>query len=356
MAGTQRTQRRSQNTGPFRSNATSVRSSNFRKKVAARRIQRFTRARATAKRNKSKVLSNAKAIKRLQNQLYGPVQLQTSHWQSNSYNISTSHPLIFHVSNFNSSFSSAANRGAEVNLLDDMQHLYPAGHFQRFTSSLMPREVEDVCNGPRCKQLYANYQLKFFGTVPDTNIVVHVIRQKALKEDFQYGSTASNDTKFLPYAFKDFTALAGFTPKVIDRGRFEVMMTKRLRLDTDNEESRTATRDERYMNIHIKLNRAMKQLNTSTNQATGSADVDMSVEGVHANWGWKNIHPFANVWMVISCDHTPLASDGTLLVGGAKYYTNIGENDHSFTASATPATNNVRVHALRRVAWRDRLD
>ena len=65
-----------------------------------------------------------------------------------------------------------------------------------------------VPNGPYIKINRVTYHFQFAGNVHDTNITIHVVRQKKMITDFWSDTRTHN---FLPHTLRSFRNLAGFT-------------------------------------------------------------------------------------------------------------------------------------------------
>ena len=319
------------NVNKFRDRATVARSNSAKKTAAAKRLQQFVRNRATVKRNKTAVVRNAKAIKSLQNKSLGPVQYATSTFTNSAQIVLRDHPLFVHVTNPNGSTMTHPDRGAEVGAIS-MGGYNRIGSFAAYIDAQHENELGGLANGSRLFLKYVNYQIKFEGVVTDTNVTVHVIRQKSVRQGFTYDSW-TNSGKFLPEGFTDFPKLAGFTPDILDRKNFEVIATRRLRMHSAQGAATEAYSNKAsYMNINLKLNKHLKQLESTTQEQTGDDNVDGAGAGNTSAWGPKNQNPYSNIWMVISCDDTRTLGD-------------IVNHEES-----------VRVSMIRRCAWRDRID
>ena len=136
------------------------------------------RAAAVAKARKAPVraiVKNARAIKKLKNDMFGPIQTQITQMQSPMYPTANS-PIFFHVNN-----PGHANHGPYVHWVngnsihaDKQFTLYQEPSQYPFTN----RNEEVVPNGPKLKLLYADFQFRFSGFVPDTRIRIDFVRQK----------------------------------------------------------------------------------------------------------------------------------------------------------------------------------
>jgi len=318
------------NVDKFRNRATVARASSAKKTAAAKRLQRFVRARASVKRNKTAVLRNTKAIKSIQQKSYGPIQYATSVFTNSPQLVLRDHPVFVHINNPNGSTPMHPSRGAEVGTLQ-MGGYYQLGFFAAHVDDQHEEEMDSIANS-RCKLNWVNFQLKFDGVVTDTFVTVHVIRQKKIRQGFTYDSW-TNSGKFLPEGFNDFTDLAGFTPNLLDRKAFEVVLTKRLRLHSAQGAAVEAYSNKaRYMNVNLKLNKYLKMLDSTVTETDGKENIDHAGAGNTSAWGPKNQNPYANLWMVISCDDTRTLADIT---------------NHEEA---------VRVSMIRRCSWRDRID
>ena len=250
-----------------------------RRRDAVRTIQKQARARVQAKARKAPVRAIAKntlAINKLKSQMYGSRQYQTSTmYPTLPLHVTSGSPLLFQVDNPNT-----GNKGPyvwHVNALGNVQHTNnrfnvwndPAGSAAGF------HDHEDLrlCNGPTARLNFVDLQFEFSGFVDATRIHIHVIRQKRMDTDFWNQNYAD---KFLPQTLTGLKNIAGFNPNRISYKDFEVLATKKIFMNSkgqanvidtaqDRNTTDATTASVKYAHINLKLNKVIKQLNSSVN-------------------------------------------------------------------------------------------
>lgn len=320
--------------GPPQNRKSSVtfRSGTRQRATAASTLQKYARAKAAAKArtitpaktrqlNTQAVLSNARAIKKLQFNQWGRIQSQTSSTQGQV--VLASSPVLFHVTNPMCNHHGPylwhmALTGASPT--DKNFQLYQA------PGSIGMSENDETVfpNGPVMKMLSATFQFKFTGYVDDTRIRVDFFRQKRLDTDFY---TQNSPDQFLPQTLEAFKNLAGFNPNQIDRAKFEILTTKYLYLNSkgsanlldhgqDRNTTDATTPPSKYCTVHLKLNKLLKMLRPPHLEEFGQEvpqGEDSTTHHPHGSmWCYDNQHPLSNIWCLISTDdETAIASAAT---------------------------------------------
>lgn len=319
-----------------RGGAARVAGSSYRFKKRNTALARARKYKPTAKRNRTLAVSNARAIKRLRRQALGPVQRMTSQLHfSGSLHAYATKPLLIHVNNV-----ATGSYGPKVITLDsngateEVQncHFTPFyGHHDHLHSG--PQFQDDhVPNGPKIFLKKVQFRLKFTGRLDNCHVRIDVIRQKRLVTPF-WKDTALK--QHLPHTLNSLQKLAGFTPNFLPKEDYQVLKRKSVFINSRGTRSakdqalhvaenatevydarqasvttQATTTNQRLVTITVPINRTTKQLESSVHEATG----DDSMQGATAttevgagsggNYRYNNIHPLANIWLLISTDDT----------------------------------------------------
>lgn len=322
----------------------------LRRTSAALKIQRAFRRKAVAQKragpiyaraNRALANRNARQIAQLRNSQWGAYQT-TSSGLSGLLNVTSAHPLAFHINNPHCGTEGpymyrpnalgaidATNVGfTQWTGVDEDSHLHRSANFKP--------------NGPRLMLRTVDLQFKFEGFCDETRIRVDVVRQKRLPSDI-FNPTEATKELFLPYTLTNFKYLAGFTQNTIDRAAYDVIATKHLYLNSKGQANTVDAAQDRntidgttsttkFCHIRLKLNKILRQLEPSMNEADGTdhmAHHPSDFARPHpSSYGWDNQHPLSNVWCIISSD------DAT-----------------GFLSSLTGDA--VSVNVIRRVTWQD---
>lgn len=281
-------------------------------------------------------VTNARKLVNLQNQIWGPKQETISMWDGLHVPILNSHPLIFHVNNFNS-----GNHGPHINRVVGAQ-LHNAGTFAKANIALdyEYHDHDHIPNGPKIQMCWAMFEFEFKGFCDNTHVRIDFVRQKKMVTDLW---NQNNNNIFLPASGSAFRGLAGFGVHHIDRKTFQVLGTKKLffnskgssnAVDTvqDRNTLDATTRNIQHCKMYLPLgNRTLKQLNSSIDETNMVDETDQDVSTstpVTSNYSYDNLHPLSNIFCVISCD------DLTAM-------------DAAVTGDA------ISCRIIRRVCWRD---
>lgn len=328
------------------------------------RFKKTLRARVkTVTARKRQIKSNTKAIRSLKNAAWGPKQAQTSTLGTASpLYVRNNQPILFQFNNPASGAigpkiftCEATNLG---NVLDHNQEFQIYQGNDVYANALdgfanyHKDDADHIVNGPKLKLLRVSFQFRFSGFVDDCRIKIQVIRQKKLETDFY---TDRNNHNFLPYTLSGFRDLAGWNPNRIDKKSFQIIAEKRCYMNsrglksaqdmvataglagaTTMDTTHSTTPNKRYINLTVPWNKAVRQLDSSVSETTGVDDTDQPQHEIFHNHGgsyqYTNIHPLANVWVLISCDDT-----------------------HDSHLSAL-SQDQVRVECIRTCTWRDPRD
>ena len=181
-----------------------------------------------------------------------------------------------------------------------------------------------------------------------------VLSEEMLVEAWLLGrawkQTASD--QYLPRALHKLQNLSGFTANSLDTKMYEVLAYRKVYMNSKGSRhgldhaEHMLTADGEYMttpattpavrHAHIsfkRFNKVVKQLESSINESTAgdseTYDADSNTPIV-SNYSYDNVHPFSNVWCLISCSDT---------FGGVDWATD----------------DRVKVECIRKVGWRDKL-
>jgi len=341
----------------------------YQKTAKTNRAAAFSKARKAPVRA---IVKNARAITKLKNEAFGPVQTQTSQ-MSGSTPVTANQPCFFHVNNPNCGTHGPWMYHAGRGIND--QHIADYGRYFNVYQNdsdypFQERNEEHVANGPKLKLLYADFQFRFSGYVPDTRIRIDVVRQKRSTSDIyaHWSGIPLSLAQFLPYTFPGFKQLAGFHPNEIDRKTFEVIKTKHLYMnshgmssvvdhaidaintgtsgaqaDVSHDTVHATTPPVKYYHMRLNLNKIVKQLIPSLSEHSGvdtqagnalEQENNENFQANHSNYKWSNLHPLSNIWVLISCDDHRSLADIIPLQGAA-------------------ANGRVQVDVIRKMCWRD---
>lgn len=305
-------------------------------KVSAKRL---SVTRPSARKNTKVIKSNARKLRKLSNQMWGDYQEQKSRL-STTQPVFANGPVMFHVNN-----PACGTKGPYLHTTSfpTYNHATTAVHFNKYAG---PSDVDNdegdekhIPNGPKLKLLFADFEFKFTGWCNDTRIRIDFIQQKNITTDFW---NQNKDDQFLPQTLGGFRNIAGFDCNEIDRKNYRVLATRKIYLDASTSTSATTvalgmqtgdisdatTKSARYAHVRLKLNKVLKQLNSSINEASAQDVTDLPVnESDHPHggaWAFDNQHPLSNIFCLISTDDVT-SYDG----------------DH------------VQVDVIRKLGWRD---
>lgn len=272
--------------------------------------------------------------------MYGPVQQQ--HSLAGPTFITADHPLCFQINN--PAYGTNGPRLLKSDYLG-ANSLHQHGSFALSQGNPLHELDEDMHpNGPKLLLKSVDLQFKFEGFVDNTHIRVDIVRQKkAVDPDVWNPNGTENFMPSLLYGFKN---LAGFTANTLDRRTFEVLATRKLFMNSrgssnaiDTAQDRltvdATTRNVKFCNINLNLNKVVKQLRAAHDEHTGDIMPGQDTHGEDGNlakgqYGYDNIHPLANIWCIVSSDDA----------------THIG---------SVVDGDGVKCHIIRKCVWRDHL-
>lgn len=301
----------------------------FKKIASARRAPNKWKNSRSALSNARGVRSNTRAIKRLRQQLWGPIQSQTTYFGiATGCHILTDHPLVFHVNN-----PGHGAQGPQVYLTNygtvgaNQTGLAKVGngfdirtpHQKDGTLNVGTHEDSgDQPNGPALKLLSVHYDFKFSGFADNTNVRIDVVRQKRGQPTSPWQTIAMHPSHlYLPETAHTFKGIAGFSQHFIDRKQYDVLMTKRLFFNSrgssnvQDDLSGTNTVDAttkpiQMASLHLKLNKILRQITSSVQEADFIRDdTDMNASTITQDSGgysYDNQNPFQNIFVIISSD------------------------------------------------------
>jgi len=275
--------------------------------------------------------------------MYGPVQKQTT--ITNAGTIVLAHrPVCFQVNN-----PAAGPNNHSPQLLYESEtgdHVSTSGHFFNFTNDDPMEDLDRlrIANGPKLLIKWVEFEFNIQGFVDDTNVRIDFIRQKRMVDPDVWKQSDPN-TMFMPHLLNKFKNLAGFTCNEIDRSTFQVLLTRRIYMNSkgssnlldgtqDRNTTDATTPPRKRVKVRLNLNRVYRQLKTTIDEATGvdhtlsfDNDPDDHAES-NGGYAYDNQHPLANIWCVLSSDDQTAV---TSLVDG----------------------DAIKIDIIRKICWRD---
>jgi hypothetical protein len=316
-------------------------------KLAKAAANKTRRAVATTKKRKDRILANTKAIAKLQSQLYGERQCQTSYMDTKIH-VKGDRPVIFHVNNPLTDGDGPLMYRQDA--IGEGVHKIDGSEFDMFDqntmySSVTHREKKNKPNGPTLKLEWVSFQFRFHAFAADTRVRIDIVRRKRLAVDYWNQNKHAN---FLPNTLPQFNHICGYHPNMIQRKDYDIIKTKFLYLNSapsndvvtavaDAADSQTddvseaTTVPTKYCSIYLPFRKVLTQLNSTTDQKTSVVNNDMAVSGSlnqsQSGWAFDNQNPMNNVFAIVSTDSmqvNPLARSA------------------------------VKFDVIRRMCWRDR--
>lgn len=289
-----------------------------RKTTARRKSIKKARSVKTVAHRKRAIKRNTTAIRKLKDEMFGPLQRNISTTETD-VTLHRDHPVLFLVSNPDSGYAkgpSLITTPATGSTMSALTHFNPYHGEGAANGDFLDDDHDHIANGPKLKLISVDLDFQFAGFVPNTRVRVDIIRQKRMNTAFWRDETSKN---FLPYTLQSLRNICGHTPNEIPRKDFQILATKHVWLNsreeisfTDastGEEETTAPTTARTKRCHIylRLNKVFKQLDVSTaelNQMEENVTGGRGVGGTSGGYHFTNIHPLANIWCLISTDHT----------------------------------------------------
>ena len=275
--------------------------------------------------------------------MYGPVQYQSTHFDG--ITPLGNKPWIFQVNN-----PSYGHTGPAILYLDSTSGTNVSRDTEFSLSDGLignkNEEQDNVANGPSLLLKWVSLKFKVEGYLANKNLRIDIVRQKSAVVGSAWDPFATNN--YLPHNLDEFVNLAGFTSNFINPKKFEVLQTKKLRLNSrksnpilqSGELDADAAMDGdtpviQYLDFFLPLNKVCKQIQTTTDENAGGDTTTFNPhasDGLQSRGGYAfdNQHPLANIWCIISCD-----------------------DDTDILTALTQ--DSASVSCIRRCCWRDRL-
>lgn len=336
-------------TNPYRSTRRTYAPSRatYRERVATNKKKAVSKARSvkTVAARKRTIKRNTAAIRKLRNELYGPVQRSIT-YNSATFNIHRDHPALFCVTTPDHGHA----HGPRIMSLDATTgNLSSLTHFEQYLGEGYSRgdyvddDAHHIANGPKLKLLTVDLAFNVHGYVHDTRVRIDIIRCKKMVHAFWKDEQAK---QYLPYTLPALKRITGHTPNEIPRKDMEILATRYVYLNSEEfttftdaavgeeETNPPSTPGSRRCRIYLKLNKVIKQLDHSTDEDTGaeiSIDAGSNVFGSGGGYQYNNVHPLANIWCLMSTDSS-LNWSGLI-----------------------DAKHNVNIDIVRKLAWRDHI-
>lgn len=333
-----------------------------KKTSAKKRFAASSKARlATVPARKAQIRKNSTAIRSIRSKLWGPVQSQSSTLGlgNDKITVRNDQPLLFQLNNPVSGVHGPATftcEGTSAGALTTWgKYFQPWTGRTNFADNYADYQANDndhVVNGPSIMLKSIDFQFRFTGFLDDCRAKIQIIRQKKMMTDWW---DDSNNNHFLPHSLTGFRDLCGFTANRIDLSTFEVLATKYVYINSRGQKSiadtaitagipgaatmdtaHSTTTPTRLAHMHISWNRVVKQLHSSVSELSMQDDQNVSNTDPNDHHGggykYRNIHPLANVWVLISCDDTLHTGESAL------------------------SEDKLRVEIIRKCTWQDRVD
>ena len=292
------------------------------KKAKAKRTLTVRKARA---RPVKAIVRNAKAIKRLKQEQYGPIQRQISimHPNGGALHVTAGSPLLFQVNNINTGIQGPY-----------MWHINGFGNVNHTSHSFVKwadpadmyhdKDDDHYPNGPKLKLLSVELEFEFSGFVDCTHISVHIIRQKKMVDPNFYNQNKAD--QFLPMTLTGMKNIAGFDPNRRDRSVFQVIAQKKIFMNSKGSANvldtianvntiEGSTAPCKTCKIYYRPNQVMKTLVSPTiedadvHAGSHPPTVDATMRPHSSVWAYDNLHPLASHWCLISCDDKTALGD-----------------------------------------------
>jgi len=289
---------------------TSKRSSAYVSRGSSARKAAFARARS-APAKPSTVKKNAQAIKQLKINSYGPLQKQITAFGDGQVVIANQ-PLCFQLNN-----PGHALYGPQVlraHLSAD-QRVDKATDFSLCQDNLVSDMQDHQPNGPKCWIKYVQLRFRVSGFVDCTRVKFQIVKQRRIPYNLWDQHSGNN---FMPALLPAFANTVGFTAHKVNRKLFQVLQEKTIymnsrassnALDTaeDRETTEATTPPVKLVNMFVPINKAFKQLDTSTDEFPLNEEAEMNPNNEDGNlskgsYAFDNQHPYDNLWCVITTD------------------------------------------------------
>ena len=334
-------------------------------KSAKTRLARTARAKPGSARVKRTVLSNARAIARLKDQQYGPIQRNHGHTNTEVH-ITQQYPAAIHLNNL---YSGVPNQvvhnsvvspqviqnevhtlGTQANVMNSYERTAPL--YNRVPIHMA--DSDDISPQPQGDYLWkqSTLQFKFTGWVEDTWVDVWIIKQmvgkpKGIYDPWRESASLSPHGSYLPYTLPQFRGMSGKDATNWLPPGYKVIAHKRRYLDSIGQKppigiahealsgnavaeaitssvSTTAlihngrapqTGPHAYMNFKITPNMLVKQLESSA-EADGQEDMDFNSNANESRtrgpYSFDNIDPRQNIWAIVSTSDVGGFLDSTI--------------------------------------------
>lgn len=334
--------------------------SNYGKAAKAKRtaVARVAKAKPTTKRGATRVkalaVSNARAIARLQDAKYGPLQVNSSFMPAisgtgGSVHVTKDYPACLHL---NSLYCGQTNEpknkwiqsntivfGSHQPVMDDytlVNHPFePLRSLMTDNSDYQPRP-----NGPQILWKSTTLKFVFHAWVPETYVDIYIVQQRVGKHipdpwDTVIDTVTPHGHQYLPYTLPMWRNVGSkpMSGNWIDRSQYKVIAHRKLFMDSvaevppvgifhstaDNIAEGTinstdlgrqahatkaaSTHAEKHVSITIKPNMVVKQLKSATdndgneNMAFNANPHEDKTDGP---WSYDNIDPRQNIWAIVT--------------------------------------------------------
>jgi len=330
--------------------------SNYGKAAKAKRtaLARTKRAKPGSARVKAQTVANTKAIARLTDAKYGPLQrnygfMPTISGTGGSVHVTKNYPACLHLNSLYCGQTgepavkwiqaNAQILGSQQPVMDDYTLV---NHPFQPQASIMTDNVDFQPRPDGNNVLWKSTTLKFeFNAwVPETWVDIYIVQQKVGKHipdpwDTDVNTVTPHGHQYLPYTLPQWRDIGSkpMSGNWIDRSQYRIIKHKKLYMDSvgdtppvgvfhttaDNiaegtilhdamrasHTTKTATTNAvRYCNITITPNMVMKQLKSAANSVTGEDDLDFNAN-THEDktigpWSYDNIDPRQNIWAIVT--------------------------------------------------------
>lgn len=298
--------------------------------IAAARTRVFKKRKATPTRNKRQVVRNTRAIKKLKSESYGSYQMQRQMIE-NSFLVTASKPCILQANNLAAAGDGPAfshGTASDGHIYTTFARLAPfavATGLDLGDEDDITRHANRKPNGPVLKWNFAEYQFEVRGHVDNTYVDFWVVQEKFVKRQLDYwNENTSSRPSHLPYTAKMFEGISGFGAPQFNHKYFKCLKHKRVFLNSkgdysanDAAEQATNNASHRYttpgttpavkhVNLKWRPNQVMRQLESSmAHEEDGmlefpNFDANPNTNASTGAWGWENMIPSRNTWIVIT--------------------------------------------------------
>jgi len=330
--------------------------SNFAKAAKAKRTQvaRAASAKPGSASVKKLAVSNARAIARLKEAKYGPLQRNTSFMPAisgtgGSVHVTSDYPACLHLNSLYCGQSGEPTNkwiqsntvilGSQQPVMDDytlVNHPFqPQRSIMTDNTDFQPRP-----DGNNVLWKSTTLKFEFNAWVPETYVDIYIVQQKVGKKlpdpwDTDVNTVTPHGHQYLPYTLPQWRNIGSkpMSGNWIDYNQFRVIKHRKIYMDSVNETPPTGlihttadmvtdfidagaahrnasstksatTNAVRYCSITITPNMVMKQLKSAAQSSTGEDDLNFNAN-THEDktigpWSYDNIDPRQNLWCIVT--------------------------------------------------------